>query len=159
MYRYWVLAHLLGVFGLLASHGVSMFALYRIRGVGLDRHKIAELIAFSGSTTIPMYVSLGLLLVGGVVAAIQGNYLSDPWILLAIAILVVIMGSMYGLASPYFRRITAACAMRPSGVPRTSDEELRELVGGRTPHLITAIGGIGLALILCLMIFKPGLGT
>ncbi len=65
---------------------------------------------------------------------------------------------MLGMAAPYFRKITAACEIRPSGVPRTSDEELQELVGGRTAHVITAIGTVGLLLILYLMIFKPGLG-
>lgn len=159
MYRYWVLLHLAGVLGLLASHGVSMFALYRIRHLGLDREKIAETVSFSGTTTRPMYVSLVALLVGGIAAAIMGHYLSDLWIILAIVVLVLTIGAMLGMAAPYFRKVTAACAMRPSGVPRTSDEELQELVGGSTAHVITAIGATGLLVILYLMIFKPGLGA
>jgi uncharacterized membrane protein len=99
------------------------------------------------------------LLIGGVAAAIMGHYLNDLWILGAIAVLVVTIGAMLGMASPYFRKITAACATRPSGVPRTSDEELQELVGGPTAHVITAIGTVGLLVILYLMIFKPGLGA
>ncbi len=90
MYRYWVLLHIVGVVGLMVSHGVSMFAVYRIRNVGLDRDRITEIISFSNVTVIPMYVSLGVLLVGGVAAAIMGHYLSDTWILLSIAILVLI---------------------------------------------------------------------
>jgi hypothetical protein len=46
--------------------------------------------------------------------------------------------------------------MRPSGVPRTSDEELGELVSSPKVHLITAIGVGGLAIIIWLMVTKPG---
>lgn len=157
--RYLVPLHVLGVLGLLASHGVSIFAMYRIRRVGLNREKIADLIAFSGSTVIPMYVSLGVLLATGVAVALKFKYLSEPWIVWSIVVLVAVLVSMYALARPYFRRLTAACAMRPSGVPRVSDEELQELVGNSRTHLITLIGSVGLAIIVFLMINKPGLGT
>ena len=62
------------------------------------------------------------------------------------------------IAKPYFQRITAACAIRPSGVPRVSDEELHELIAGpkSKAHLITTIGVAGLAVILYLMVTKPG---
>jgi uncharacterized membrane protein len=158
-YKYWVLLHLLGVLGLLGTHGVSIFALYRIRALVPDRQRIAETVAFSGSTVIPMYVSLAALLVGGVGAAIKGQYLRETWIELSILILVVVLVGMYALARPYFQRITAACAMRSSGVPRTSDEELAELVRGPRAHVISAIGTVGLVAIVALMVFKPGLGT
>ena len=150
--------HVIAVLCLLASHGVSMFAMYRIRRVGLDRDKIAELIAFSGSTVIPMYVSLVVLLATGVAVALKFKYLSQAWIVWSIVILVVILVSMYALARPYFRRLTAACAVRSSGVPRVSDEELQELVASPRAHVISAIGAIGLAAIVYLMINKPGLG-
>ena len=88
-YNYWVLIHLAGVLGLLATHGVSMVALYRVRGVAPDRVRIADTIAFSGSTTMPMYVALALLLIGGVGAALKGHYLNDPWITISIAVLVL----------------------------------------------------------------------
>jgi len=157
--RYLVPLHVLGVLGLLGSHGVSMFAMYRIRRVGLNREKIAELIAFSGSTVIPMYVSLGVLLASGVAVALKFKFLTQPWIVWSIVVLIVVLVSMYALARPYFRRLTAACAMRPSGVPRVSDEELQELVSSPRAHVLTLIGTVGLAIIVYLMINKPGLGT
>jgi uncharacterized membrane protein len=158
-YQYWVLIHLAGVLGLLATHGVSMVALYRVRGVAPDRARIEDTIAFSGSTTVPMYVALILLLVGGVGAALKAHYLNDPWITGSIAILVITVLAMLGLASPYFRKVRAACALRPSGVPRVSDEELLDLVRSSRAHVISAIGLLGLLVILYLMVFKPGLGT
>jgi uncharacterized membrane protein len=157
--RYLVPLHVIGVLALLATHGVSIFAMYRIRRVGLNREKIAELIAFSGSTVIPMYVSLGVVLVTGVTVAIKFKYLTEPWIEGSVAVLVVVLISMYALARPYFRRLTAACAMRPSGVPRVSDEELQVLVSSPRAHVLSLIGAGGLAIIVYLMINKPGLGT
>lgn len=154
-YNYWVFIHLAGVLGLLATHGVSIFALYRIRKVVPDREKITELIAFSGSTIVPMYVSLAVLIAGGVGAAVKVDYLTKPWLELAILILVVTLGAMYALARPYFRRISASCSMRPSGVPRVSDEELTELIRGPRAHLISAIGTVGLVVIVFLMVVKP----
>ena len=72
-------------------------------------------------------------------------------------LLLLIVGLMTAVAKPYFARIKEACQVRPSGVPRVSDEELGQILGGGTANLIAAIGGIGLLAILYLMVFKPGL--
>ena len=156
MYRYWVVLHILGVASFLLAHGVSMFALYRLRALDLDRGRIVDTITFSGATAKPMYLSLIVLTVAGFVAGYQGKWLDDWWIWIAVAVLVATTALMTLIAKPYFKRISAACAMRPSGVPRTSDEELSELVGSSTTHLITAIGAGGLAIIIWLMVTKPG---
>jgi hypothetical protein len=63
---------------------------------------------------------------------------------------------MIVVAKPYFARVKAACGVRPSGVPRVSDEELGEILTSARAHVITAIGVVGLLSILYLMIFKPG---
>lgn len=158
MYEYWLLLHILAAVAFAGCHGVSMFALYRIRAMGLDRARITDTIAFSGTTTRPMYISLIVLVVAGFVLGVQGKWLSDWWLWLAVAVLVITTALMTLIAKPYFQRITAACAMRPSGVPRVSDEELQELIAGpkSKAHLITTIGVIGLAVIVYLMVTKPG---
>jgi cytochrome bd-type quinol oxidase subunit 2 len=158
MYEYWVFLHVVAAIAFGVCHGVSMFALYRIRALNLDRSRIADTIAFSGTTTRPMYVSLLVVVVAGAVLSVQGKWLGDWWLWLAIAVLVVTTGLMTMIAKPYFQRITAACALRPSGVPRVSDEELQELIAGprSKAHLITALGAIGLAVIVFLMVTKPG---
>lgn len=156
MYRYWVVLHILAVASFLLAHGVSMFALYRIRSVDLDRGRIVDTITFSGATSKPMYISLTVLTIAGFVAGFQGKWLDDWWIWIAVAVLIATTVLMTLIAKPYFKRLTAACAMRPSGVPRTSDEELGELVGSPKVHLITTIGVAGLAIIIWLMVTKPG---
>ena len=157
MYRYWFALHILGILAFLACHGVSMFVLYRIRRVGLDRDKIAELIAFNGTTVRPTYISLAVLVVAGFVAGFEGQWLNDWWIWIAIAVLVLTTVLMTAIAKPYFEKISASCGLRPSGIPRMSDEELSELVHAGTAHLITVVGMVGLLVIVYLMIFKPGI--
>lgn len=156
MYRYWVVLHILGVAAFLLAHGVSMFALYRLRSLDLDRSHIVDTITFSGATSKPMYLSLIVLTVAGFVAGYQGKWLDDWWIWIAVGVLIATTVLMTLIAKPYFKRISAACAMRPSGVPRMSDEELDELVRSPKVHVITTIGVGGLAIIIWLMVTKPG---
>jgi amino acid transporter len=153
-WQWWLLLHITGVLAFVGAHGVSMVVLYRVRGER-DRRRIAELIAFSGTTTRPMYFALGVLTLGGVGAGLTLHLFSAWWLWISIIILLVTIGLMTALAKPYFRKITAACEVRPSGVPRVSDEELELLLSSGDAHVITAIGGIGLLAILYLMLFKP----
>lgn len=146
--------HVLSVLGLLATHGVSMFVLYRIRRE-LDRKRILDFVTLSGETVMPMYVSIAAILVTGTLAAIEFDRFGQLWLWVSIAVLVLTILLMVLLARPHFRRVKAACEVRPSGVPRVSDEELREIVAGPTVHAITAVGTVGLLAILYLMIFKP----
>jgi len=157
MAKYWTYAHILAVAAFLSCHGASMFALFRIRSLGTDRTKIADTIAFSGATSKPMYVSLVAVVVAGFGAAISGLFgLNDAWTWGALVVLVITTGLMTAVAKPYFKKLSAACDLRPSGVPRVSDDELRELVRSGTSWLIAVIGIGGLAIILWLMVTKPG---
>lgn len=139
---------------MVGSHGVSMVVLYRIRGER-DRKKILDLVTLSGETTVPMYVSIGAIVVTGVLAAFEFQRFDELWLWTAIGVLVLTIVLMVLLAKPYFNRVKAACEVRPSGVPRVSDEELGELLSDSRAHQITAIGLIGLLVILYLMIYKP----
>jgi len=151
----WLLfLHIASAFLLLASHGVSMVVLYRIRRER-DRAKILTLITLSGETITPMYIAIGLILLSGVLLGIESDRFAQAWIWVAIVLLVATVGLMAAVAKPYFARVKTACEVRPSGVPRVSDEELGEILGSSTAHLITAIGVGGLLAILYLMIFKP----
>ncbi len=146
--------HIAAVLALLATHGASMLVLYRIRGER-DRAKILSMLNLSGEAATPTYVSLVLVLATGVWNMFLIHSLTKAWVWLAIVILVAMVGLMMMVAKPYFVRVKAACEVRPSGVPRVSDEELTEITKSSTAHLITAIGVVGLLAILYLMVFKP----
>ena len=153
-YQWWVFIHLAGVFGFLLAHGASVGVLFRLRKER-DREKVRELIQFSGSTIRLFYVSLLVLLVGGVGAGLKGHWFHYQWIWEAIGVLVFISLAMYGMARPYYRKISAATELRPSGVPRVSDEDLVLRLQSSTPIVVAWIGFVGLLVILWLMIFKP----
>jgi hypothetical protein len=166
-YNWWVFLHVACVFAFVGTHGVSMVVLYRLRRER-DRRRIGDLIAFSGSTVRPMYICLLAVIVTGVVTALRspinwftgipGDALSSLWIWSAIGVLIVTSVLMSLMAAPYFKRVTEACAVRPTGVPRKSDEELDQILRGPAFHGINLVGLLGLLVILYLMIFKPGVG-
>src|SRR3954469_12556806 len=93
-FNWWKFLHLAGLVGFLACHGVSMFVLYRIRNVDLDRSRITDLISFSGLTTMPMYVSMLVLVVGGVGAGLTIHAFGQLWLWVSIGILVLTVGLM-----------------------------------------------------------------
>jgi uncharacterized membrane protein len=144
VYTWLKFLHIASVLAFLAAHGTSMTVLYAIRRER-DRARILSLIQVSGQTTIPMYAAFGSIVLFGVLLAFKLHYWGQTWLWV----------SMTATAKPYFARVKEACQMRPSGVPRISDEELGEVLGSAKAHLITAIGVVGLLAILYLMVFKP----
>ena len=117
--------------------------------------RIETLLQLSGSSVALMYAGLLVLLIGGVIAGFAGQWWSFGWIWLAIGLLVMISGVMMGVASPYYRRVKEAVKLRPSGVPRVSDEELDELLQARAPIVSGWLGVATLAAIVWLMVWKP----
>jgi uncharacterized membrane protein len=109
----------------------------------------------SGSSLMGMYVALLWLVVFGVIAGIQGGWWNDGWFWISIILLVIVGLEMGAVARPYYERVKEAIEVRPSGVPRRSDEELDEIM--RSPvGLWNAVFGLAvLATIAWLMIFKP----
>jgi cytochrome bd-type quinol oxidase subunit 2 len=153
-YRWWKFLHVLAVLGFVVFHGVSIMVAIRLRKER-DRARIAELLQFSGSAVQGMYVSLLALVVFGVVAGFSGKWWSYWWIWISLALLVVTIGEMSALARPYYQQLKDAIQLRPSGVPRKSDEELDQLLRSRAA-LFNAIWGLAaLVVIAFLMIWKP----
>ena len=123
-----------------------------------DRGKVLALISVSGQTIVPMYISIAAIVVFGVLLwvklkAVYG--LGTTWLWISVVMLIATTGLMSATAKPYFARVKEACQLRPSGVPRVSDEELAEVLTSARAHLISAIGVIGLLVIVYMMVFKP----
>ena len=153
-YNWWKFLHVAGVLAFVLFHGVSIVVALRLRKER-DRGRIAALLQFSGSSVLGMYVSLGWLIVFGIVAGITGGSWDDGWFWLAIVILVLVVGEMSAVARPYYQRVKEAVEVRPSGVPRKSDEELEEIMRARVGAVNAWIGFAALVAIAWLMIFKP----
>jgi hypothetical protein len=153
-YTWWKFMHVAGVIAFVMFHGVSMMVALQLRRER-DRGRIATMTQLSGSSLRGMYVALVWLVVFGVIAGIQGEWWNDGWFWISVALLVVAIAEMSAVARPYYERVKEAIEVRPSGVPRRSDEELDEIL--RSPiGLWNTVFGIGvLAVIAWLMIFKP----
>jgi uncharacterized membrane protein len=153
-YSWWKFLHVAGVLGFVLFHGVSIVAALRLWRER-DRTRVMELLRFSGSSVLGMYLSLAWLVVFGVVAGIQGGYWDDGWFWISIVILVLVVAEMSAVARPYYQRVKEAVEIRPSGVPRKSDEELEEILRSRVGLVNAIIGFASLLLIAWLMVFKP----
>lgn len=153
-YTWWKFLHVAGVIAFVMFHGVSMMVGLQLR-TERDRGRIATMTQLSGSSLRGMYVALLWLIVFGVIAGIQGEWWNDGWFWISVGLLVVAIAEMSAVGRPYYERVKEAIEVRPSGVPRRSDEELDEIL--RSPiALWNAVFGIAvLAAIAWLMIFKP----
>ncbi len=156
MYRFWVFVHLVGVAGFLVTHGVSMWAMFAVRSVGGDRERILEWCETSKRAVMPMYVSMGLLLLGGVAAGIDRSLFADGWLLGSLALLVVLTAVMSLVATPHMKRLREGCTRWSDGTYTLDDAGLRAALDGPATAITAAAGGIGLLVILYLMVFKPG---
>jgi hypothetical protein len=153
-YTWWKFLHVAGVIAFVTFHGVSVMAALRVRKER-DRGRIATMLQLSGSSVTGMYVSLAWLITFGVVAGIQGGSWDDGWFWIAIGLLVLVVGEMSAVARPYYQRVKEAVEVRPSGVPRRSDEELEEILRSPVAVWNAVFGAAVLLAITWLMIFKP----
>lgn len=147
--------HLLSGFLFMAIHGASIIVLYAIRKEQ-DRSRIESLLGFSATTVVAMYASLVAIVVTGIWMGIEvTGWFQQPWYWTSLAVLLITALFMWAVARPFGKRIRAACELRPSGVPRVSDEELSEILASKKTNVITAVGVIGIVAVLYLMVFKP----
>jgi uncharacterized membrane protein len=103
-----------------------------------------------------MYLSLGLVVGTGFwLGLVLPAWFSQPWYWLSLALLALTTVLMWFVARPFGKRVLAACEIRPSGVPRVSDEELSQILRSQRTNVITLIGVAGLGAVLYLMVFKP----
>jgi hypothetical protein len=153
-YRWIVFIHIVGVLGFVMFHGVSVMVALRLRKER-DRTRIAELMQFSGSSLAGMYASLLVLLVGGIWAGFKLDWWKYAWIWVALGVLVFMVGEMSAVDRPYYQRVKEAVEVRPSGVPRRSDEELDQMLRSPLPMVNAAAGFAALVFITWLMVYKP----
>jgi hypothetical protein len=161
-YPWVVLAHVIGAFGFVFTHGVSAFAAFRMRA-DPRAETVAAMMALSSASITAMYGALLLLLVAGIAAGFMGSWWGEWWIWASIGILLVVATAMYVLGTRYYIEVRHAV-----GAPVPQDgkdasprepltaEALGTLLGTRRPEQLAAIGGGGLLLIVALMVLKPG---
>ncbi|HVM12440.1 MAG TPA: hypothetical protein VM638_08200 [Actinomycetota bacterium] len=154
MYLWWRFVHIAAALAFVMAHGTAVGVAFRIRGER-NRERIAALLELSSRSLVWMYLSLGALVVAGVVLGFMTRAWGRGWIWTAIALLVLLMVLMYALAATFYRRVRDAVTSRRGSGYRISDEELEDILSSGRPHLLALVGFGGLLGILWLMVFRP----
>jgi hypothetical protein len=155
-----VFLHVLGAFAFVLAHGMSMLVSFRLRG---ERDPARRVLLFELSSTgiNLMYLGLTVLLLAGIAAGFLGDHWGRGWIWAALGTLVIVMGVMYAVATPFYGRMRAAAgAPVPEQVvsrmkPPPTADDLERLATSNRPYWLAAVGGIGLVVIIWLMVAKP----
>ena len=157
MHRSWVFLHVVGVFGFLMAHGVSAYVTLRLPRER-DPARVSHLLELSASSVGFMWNSIGLLLLGGILAGFTGHFWGQGWIWAAIVVLIVVIAAMYAMGTTWAARLRTISGAMAGGTEAVTEEQLVGILRSKRPYTIAAIGFAGLLLILWLMIFKPTLG-
>ena len=120
-----------------------------------DPGRIMAFLELSSSTMTLMYVSLLLLLTGGIVAGFMGQWWEQGWIWVSLGTLVAIILAMFALATTYYRRLRRIVGAMAGGAQAVSSDRLGELLAGPRPWILAVVGFGGILFILYLMMFKP----
>ena len=153
-YRWWVWLHVTGAFAFVAAHGVSVAVAFAIRRQR-DAARVSALLGLSSSAITYMYVGLLVLIGAGVVAGFQLHAWGAGWIWTAIAVLVVTIGFMYAVATPYYRKVRTVTDAILDGSQAVTEEQFADLVSSRRPFLLAVVGAAALLVILWRMLLKP----
>ncbi len=154
MYNWWVFIHLVGVFGFLTAHGVSVGVAFKLRRER-DPQRILALNELSSSSISLFYISLGVLLLGGIVAGFLGDWWDEAWIWVSLAVLIATSIAMYVIAHPYYRRVAFVARAMAGGSTAVTEKQLDEILLSHIPFTLAAIGFGAILFILFLMLFKP----
>lgn len=160
-YPWLVFVHVASGFLFALAHGVSAGAALRIRSER-ERSRVTALLDLSSSSLGVLYGALLLILGTGITLGFMGGHWGRLWIWTSLGLFVAITISMYAVGSNYYTKLRRAVGQVAYGDPKGTlppepvpDAELAAMLASPRPFALAAIGGIGLALIVWLMLFKP----
>ena len=161
MYRWLVILHVLGVFGFLMAHGISVGVAFTLRRERNLEH-IQALLNLSSSSLGILHGSIAVLLVTGIVSGSIGHWWSRAWIWLSMGLLIAMYTYMGIAASGYYARVRKAAGLaymqgfkpHPVGEP-APPEEINDLLSRPLPIWLALAGFGSLAIIAWLMMAKP----
>jgi hypothetical protein len=128
---------------------------FRVRGVQ-DRQVIELLLGMSLMASRVAYLGLLLLGLGGLGAAWEAGLLLAPWVVGSYVVVVLVLVTMYAVASPYYMGIRTAMEPRPGKGEPISDADLVQRLESRRPEVLLTVGSLGLVVLVWLMTVKPG---
>ncbi|HSL12305.1 MAG TPA: DUF2269 family protein [Actinomycetota bacterium] len=154
MYDWLVLIHILGVLGFMFSHGISAAMALRLRHER-NADRIRVILQVSSSATAVLYVSILLLLIGGVWAGFSGDWWDQGWIWLALGIFVANLVLMWAYAAPYYKKVREVMTIEESGSAAVGPDDLEALLRTNRAIVLAWVGLVSIAFIAYLMVIKP----
>lgn len=163
MYQILLFLHVSGAISFLLFHGATasvMFLMKRER----DPNRLKGLLALRDRAEDWWRWPLIVNLISGITMGFMGRWWGQGWIWVSIGVFLVISFSMSGIGRLYIDRVWHAIDPLGHKSPvkaetRNPDpatpEELDGLLARGRPGLLTAIGVVGLAVILSMMMLKP----
>ena len=160
-YQWLVFAHIFGVFVFLIAHGVSSGVGFRL-AKERDRERVAALLELSGSSYRGMMLGFWWILITGLLLGYFGGWWTMTWFWAALITLIVLASLMTPLAAIPYNRVRAILGLRaplrrkplPAPLSQT-DADLGAALERIAPIPAAAVGMIGIAVLLWLMMFKP----
>ena len=153
-YQWWLFVHIAGVLGFVMAHGTSAGVALQLRHER-DPDRIRALLQLSNSSSSVFYISILVLLVAGISLGFQGHWWGQGWIWTALIVLVLTMGAMYAVATPYYRRVRRVMQIQEGGGQAVGADEIEQLMRSGRPGVILLVGAVPLLFILYLMVLKP----
>jgi len=154
MYQWLVFVHLIGLVLFVAMHGVAMFMAFRLR-TEREPATAKVLLGMSSRANQVMYLGFLLLGIGGLGAAGQAGLLVAPWIVASYVVLIVVFIAMYALGAGFYYPLREALEGK-DGTPPLDSAALVARLQNRRPEALALFGFAGLAILVWLMVFKPG---
>ena len=162
LYESLVTVHVVAAIVFVGAHAVSAYAVIRLRGER-DLATAARLVNASKRGLIAAYLAFATILLTGIANGVMGGWFtSGLWIWASLAILAGILVVMHFYGSRRMDDVRRAAGIepivkekgevvRPAGGP----EEIGAATARLQPALLAAVGVIGFAAVVWLMIAKP----
>jgi hypothetical protein len=154
VYEWLVLVHILGVLGFMFTHGVTAAMALRLRHER-NPDRIRVMLQISSSSLAVFYVSILLLLGGGIWAGFNGHWWDQGWIWVALGVFLVNMIFMYAAPARYYKKIREVMTIEESGSSAVGPEQLDAMLRSTLPIVTLVVGLLSIAFIAYLMVIKP----
>lgn len=155
-----VLLHISSGFAFALAHGVSAFTALRLRGER-DPTRVTALLDLSKFALPISDIAILVLLASGIAAGFVGSYWGHLWIWISIGVLVVLFGYMSLRGVQHHDAIRHALGLagfydkKDAPIPEPDPAALATALDSPRAVELAAVGFIGLAVILWLMVVKP----
>lgn len=155
-----IFLHIAAAFSFAVAHGVSAFVALKLRRER-DPARVIALLDLSKFALPTSTLSVLLLLISGIAEGFVGGYWGRLWIWAAIAVLVVLFGVMSFFGVMHYDRVRHALGVpgfydkKNTGGPEADQAALTQMLDSPRAVELAAVGFIGLAVILWLMVLQP----